>query len=143
MKRAIGIDDFRKSLLQSGIGCVFRYNEQDRIYKVSFIDYQNQTILNGSRLGKEFSANVFNDLLNNPSERNIQQTVDNKSQSKMNRIGQSTESVGVQRSTEPDTLGLLSFEQHETDYEAENFAREKEKEEKIRQKKKKYSGRSM
>lgn len=138
MKRAIGIDDFRKSLLQFGIGCVFRQNEQGRIYGVSFIDYQNQTILNGSRLGKEFSANVFNDLLNNPSERNIQQTVNNKSQSETNRLGQSSESVGVQRSTESEGLGLLSFEQHGTDYEAENFAREKEWEEKVRQRKRKF-----
>ena len=143
MKRDISIDNFRKSLLQFGIGCVFRRNEQGRIYGVSFIDYQNQTILNGSRLGKEFSANVLNDLLNNPSERNIQQTVDNKSQLKTNRLGQSTESVGVHRSTEDESLGLLSFEQHGTDYEAENFAREKEREEKVRQRKNKYRGRGM
>lgn len=143
MKRAIGIDDFRKPLLQFGIGCVFRQNEQGRIYGVSFIDYQNQTILNGSRLGKEFSANVFNDLLNNPSERNIQQTADNKSELETNRLGQSTESFGVQRSTESDSLGLLSFEQHGTDYEAENFAREKEREEKEIQRKNKYRGRGM
>lgn len=143
MKRSHSIDDFRKSLLQQGIGCVFRQNEQGRIYGVSFIDYQNQTILNGSRLGKEFSANVFNDLLNNPSERNIQQTVNNKSQLETNRLGQSPESVGVQRSSESDSLGLLSFEQHGTDYESENFAREKEKEEKVRQRKNKYRGRGM
>lgn len=138
MKRSHSIDDFRKSLLQQGIGCVFRQNEQGRIYGVSFIDYQNQTILNGSRLGKEFSANVFNDLLNNPSERNIQQTVNNKSQLETNRLGQSTESFGVQRSTESDSFGLLSFEQHGTDYEADNFAREKEREEKVRQRKRKF-----
>lgn len=143
MKRAIGIDDFKKSLLKFGIGCVFRQNEQGRIYGVSFVDYQNQTILNGSRLGKEFSANAFNDLLNNPSERNIQQTADNKSQLETNRLGQSTESLGIERSSKDDSLGLLSFEQHGTDYEAENFAREKEREEKVRQRKKKYRGRGM
>lgn len=138
MKRTHSIDDFRKSLLQSGIGCVFRQNEQGRIYGVSFIDYQNQTILNGSRLGKEFSANIFNGLLNNPSERNIQQTVDNKFQSETNRLGQSAESVGVQQSIDSDSFGLLAFEQHGADYEAENFAREKEREEKARQRKHKW-----
>lgn len=143
MKRAIGIDDFKKSLLKFGIGCVFRQNEQGRIYGVSFVDYQNQTILNGSRLGKEFSANAFNDLLNNPSERNIQQTADNKSQLETNRLGQSTESLGIERSSKDDSLGLLSFEQHGTDSEAENFAREKEREEEVRQRKNKYRGRGM
>lgn len=33
-----------------------------RIYGVTFIDHENRTVLNGSRLGKDFSANVFNDL---------------------------------------------------------------------------------
>lgn len=143
MKRAIGIDNLKKSLLKFGIGCVFRQNEQGRIYGVSFVDYQNQTILNGSRLGKEFSANAFNDLLNNPSKRNIQQTADNKSQLETNSLGQSTESLGIERSSKDDSLGLLSFEQHGTDYEAENFAREKEREEKVRQRKNKYRGRGM
>lgn len=141
MKRSQSMDDFKQLLLKQGIGCVFRQNEAGRIYGVTFIDYQNQTILNGSRLGKEFSANVFNDLLNNPSERNIQATVVNKSSIETDRLGQSTESVGVQRSTDPDSLSLLAFEQHGTDYEAENFAREKEREEKMRQRKKR--GRSL
>ncbi len=35
---------------------------QAGIYGVTFIDHENRTVLNGSRLGKDFSANVFNDL---------------------------------------------------------------------------------
>ncbi|KAA6305376.1 hypothetical protein EZS27_042973, partial [termite gut metagenome] len=50
------------------IGVVFRENEAGRIYGVTFIDYQNRTVLNGSRLGKEFSANVFNELFDNNSK---------------------------------------------------------------------------
>ena len=53
---------------KENIGVIFRENDQKRIYGVTFIDYQNRTILNGSRLGKEFSANVFNDLFNNTSK---------------------------------------------------------------------------
>lgn len=41
---------------------VFRRNDNGRIYGVTFIDHDSRVVLNGSRLGKEFSANVFNDL---------------------------------------------------------------------------------
>lgn len=142
MSQASGMDDFKKSLLQSGIGCVFRQNEQGRIYGVSFIDYRNQTILNGSHLGKEFSANVFNGLFNTSPERNIERTADSKPLPEMNRSGQSAE-LSVQRSAEIDSSGIGLFEQHGEDYENERFAGEKEKEEKIRQRKKKYRGRGM
>ena len=37
-------------------------NGKGRIYGVTFIDHDNRVVLNGSRLGKEYSANVFNDL---------------------------------------------------------------------------------
>ena len=40
----------------------FRQNDTGRIYGVTFIDHENRTVLNGSRLGKGLSANVFNDL---------------------------------------------------------------------------------
>ncbi|MDR2915984.1 MAG: relaxase/mobilization nuclease domain-containing protein, partial [Tannerella sp.] len=62
MREAKGKDSFRSLLKQKHIGVVFRENEQGRIYGVTFIDYQNRTVLNGSRLGKEFSANMFQDL---------------------------------------------------------------------------------
>lgn len=60
LNKSKSLDDFKQSLLQRGIGCVTRENDDARVYGISFIDYQNRTILNGSRLGKEFSANVFN-----------------------------------------------------------------------------------
>ena len=56
--------DFEKTLQQQGISVVFRENEQGRIYGVTFIDHEQKAVFNGSRLGKEFSANVFNDLFN-------------------------------------------------------------------------------
>lgn len=43
------------------IGVVFRENERGRIYGVTFIDHDRREVFNGSRMGKEFSANVFND----------------------------------------------------------------------------------
>ena len=54
--------DFEKALEKQGISTVFRANEQGRIYGATFIDNEQKCVFNGSRLGKEFSANVFNDL---------------------------------------------------------------------------------
>lgn len=53
---------FERELLRQGIGVVFRRNDAGRIYGVTFINHADKTVFNGSRLGKEFSANVFNDL---------------------------------------------------------------------------------
>jgi hypothetical protein len=53
---------FEKALEKKGITVLFRENEQGRIYGATFIDHQQKCVFNGSRLGKEFSANVFNEL---------------------------------------------------------------------------------
>ena len=45
-----------------GIDTVFRINPVGRIYGVTFIDHTNGLVANGSVLGKEFSARVFNEL---------------------------------------------------------------------------------
>jgi hypothetical protein len=56
--------DFEGALAKQGISVLFRENEQGRIYGATFIDHELKCVFNGSRLGKEFSANVFNDLFN-------------------------------------------------------------------------------
>lgn len=53
---------FERELLRQGIGVVFRKNDAGRIYGATFINHSDKIVFNGSRLGKEFSANVFNDL---------------------------------------------------------------------------------
>ena len=45
---------------------VFRENDEGRIYGATFIDNKNREVCNGSRIGKEFSANAFERLFNNP-----------------------------------------------------------------------------
>lgn len=143
IREASGMDDFKKLLLQSGIGCVCRKNEQGRIYGVSFIDYQNQTILNGSRLGKEFSANVFNGLFNTSSVRNIERTaVSENTQSDVTSASHLSE-LPVRQDADTGSVSIGLFEQHGEDYENEHFAGEKRNEEKIRKRKKKYRGRGM
>ena len=55
-------DEFRQQLKAEGIDTVFRINPVGRIYGVTFIDHTNGIVANGSVLGKEFSARVFNEL---------------------------------------------------------------------------------
>jgi len=57
---------FEKELAGHGICVLFRENENGRIYGATFIDHEQKVVFNGSRLGKEFSANVFNDLFKVP-----------------------------------------------------------------------------
>lgn len=55
---------FIRLLQDRGIDTVFRTNDEGRIYGTTFIDHHNKEVYNGSRLGKEFSANRFEELFN-------------------------------------------------------------------------------
>lgn len=59
--------DFIAKLKERNIDVVLRYTDEGRIYGVTFIDHESMTVLNGSRLGKEFSANAINERFNNPA----------------------------------------------------------------------------
>ena len=63
MRNAKSEQEFRELLKQEHIDVVFRRNNTGRIYGVTFIDHERREAFNGSRMGKEFSANVFNDLV--------------------------------------------------------------------------------
>ncbi|WP_298649622.1 conjugal transfer protein MobB [uncultured Proteiniphilum sp.] len=62
---------FEKELAKNNISVLFRTNNEGRIYGTTFIDHQEKAVFNGSRLGKEFSANMFNQLFN-PREPMVQ-----------------------------------------------------------------------
>lgn len=51
--------DFVARLKAARIDVLFRYTEEGRIYGVTFIDHNTMTVLNGSRLCKDYSANAF------------------------------------------------------------------------------------
>ncbi|MBV3102099.1 conjugal transfer protein MobB [Bacteroides thetaiotaomicron] len=59
-------EDFARRLKEVDIEVVYRINPEGRLYGITFIDHTCRTVFNGSRLGKAFSANVFNELFNNP-----------------------------------------------------------------------------
>ena len=52
-------DKFVSLLKGKGIDTVLRLTDEDRIYGVTFIDHRTGCVLNGSRMGKELSANVL------------------------------------------------------------------------------------
>lgn len=61
MKEANDELNFKKHLASKGINAIIRRNDTGRIYGMTFIDHNSKTVWNGSSLGKEFSANAFND----------------------------------------------------------------------------------
>ena len=71
MAQSSGQDDFITRLKDNGIDLVLRYNEDGRIYGATFVDHNTHTVLNGSRLGKEFSANAFERWFNGDGEKPI------------------------------------------------------------------------
>ena len=57
MAESSGKDDFIAKLKELNIDLILRYTDAGRIYGATFIDHNTGTVLNGSRLSKEFSAN--------------------------------------------------------------------------------------
>lgn len=59
MSASSGKDDFIAKLKGRNIDLILRHTDTGRIYGATFIDHNTMTVLNGSRLGKEFSANAL------------------------------------------------------------------------------------
>ena len=74
--------EFKKRLLERGINTVVRRNTEGRVYGITFIDHSSKSVWNGSQLGKNLSANVFNDWWNNDTK--IEQPVQGNGVSKNN-----------------------------------------------------------
>ena len=112
---------FEKDLVKNGIGVLFRENEQGRIYGVTFIDHEWKAVFNGSQLGKEFSANVFNGLFRGKQP-------EPKRQQPKNDMGQAFEPLGDSNQKDSDSamgglFDLLSPEPQGVNPEEEAFAR--------------------
>jgi hypothetical protein len=65
MKNSPDKEQFLTTMKAHGIDVVFRQNEEGRIYGVTFLSDSLGMVANGSRLGKGYSANVFNDYFTN------------------------------------------------------------------------------
>ena len=78
--------EFKKKLKKEGIDTVVRKNENGRIYGITFIDHKSKNVYNGSRLGKDCSANSFNDYWNNTIKPDIEES--GKRQSNISRTNE-------------------------------------------------------
>jgi hypothetical protein len=136
MRQAKNVNDFRLLLKKKNIGVIFRQNEAGRIYGVTFIDSPNRAVLNGSRLGKEFSANVFNDLFCSLQKQNVTPEHPEQTEERQPDMNRDSALGSV--------FGLLDMSQSSgNDYEEDVFAREQEYEAKRRKLKAKKKGRRI
>lgn len=106
---------FEKELVKNNISVLFRTNDEGRIYGATFIDHEQKAVFNGSRLGKEFSANVFNDLFNGKHQEQPKFDAE-KSFEPFDKTHDNDSVAGG-------LFSLLSPEAHGTDHEEEAFAR--------------------
>lgn len=116
LKRSATKEDFRGNLYRKGIDVLFRENEEGRLYGATFIDHNNGCVVNGSRLGKELSANAVAEWFDRPHPE-LSAPIQ---QSEKGCIPQTLTSDG-------DSVlgGLLDLplETHGTDWEEEQFRR--------------------
>ena len=68
LRRTYDKDELVQMLKAKGIDSVFRYTDEGRLYGATFIDHRTHCVLNGSRIGKEFSANALDKHFNTPIE---------------------------------------------------------------------------
>ncbi|MDC2615566.1 MULTISPECIES: conjugal transfer protein MobB [Bacteroides] len=59
MRQASGREELLEKLKAKGVDVVLRETDTGRIYGVTFIDHKTGCVLNGSRMGKELSANAL------------------------------------------------------------------------------------
>lgn len=59
MRQASGREELLEKLKAKGVDVVLRETDTGRIYGATFIDHKTGCVLNGSRMGKEFSANAM------------------------------------------------------------------------------------
>lgn len=68
LRRTYDKDELMEILKEKGIDCLFRYTDEGRLYGATFIDHRTHCVLNGSRMGKDFSANALDKHFNTPIE---------------------------------------------------------------------------
>ena len=68
LKQTYHKDKFVELLKAKGIDVVFRHTADGRIYGATFIDHRTKCVFNGSRLGKNLSANALQEHFTLPYE---------------------------------------------------------------------------
>lgn len=116
LRRSATKEDFRANLHRKGIDVLFRENEQRRLYGITFIDHNNGCVVNGSRLGKELSANAVAEWFSCPHPE-LSAPIQQREKG----------SIPQTQTSDGDSVlgGLLDLplETHGTDWEEEQFRR--------------------
>ena len=128
-------DKFVSQLKEKGIDTVLRYTDEGRIYGATFIDHRTGCVLNGSRMGKELSANALQEHFTLPYAGlpPVPLTVPAD-----DRVEDAPKHTIPDNEGHSDGMGLLSPEDPATDAEEEAFIRAMQ-----RKKKKKRRGLGM
>lgn len=121
---------FTKELSNQNIDVLFRENDAGRIYGATFIDHNNGCVFNGSRLGKEYSANAFEERFNTLHSGEATPTTEIAVQG-----GQSYEPIRENDGLVDGALDLFSMESGGTDPQEEAFIRKLKKKKKKQQRK--------
>jgi len=123
--------EFINLLKERGIDVVFRENEEGRIYGVTFIDHNSKEVYNGSRLGKEFSANQFSRLFTEPSdEPRLHNQAEDGNPWKDTLTGDFPKVANDMESIIEQAFGIFDFEQHGDDPQELAFSRRTKKKKK-------------
>lgn len=142
MHTATNEADFKKQLLEQGINTVVRRNDEGRIYGMTFIDHESRTVWNGSALGKNLSANVFNDWWNEQAIGQRQEAEKTSAQNQPSTTGNAVEKeethtffnfLNKEQPTDDlliDGLGGLLPETQGEDYEEQEFTNRMKKKKK-------------
>lgn len=130
MRRTKERTEFVAALEAKGVDVVLRETDTGRIYGATFIDHRTGCVLNGSRMGKELSANALQEYFAPPAPgiplsidlpQPVAETVDNTSQA-----------AGYEEL--PDALGLFSPSAGGADAEEQAFMHEMQRRKKKKRK---------
>ena len=130
MQQAHSREELVALLKKEHVDVVFRENEQGRIYGVTFIDHNRREVFNGSRMGKEFSANVFNELFKWWDDIPAGERQAYNAEELWQHYGHKTETGSALEQA----AGIFSMETNPRDYEEEAFARRMKKKKKAERK---------
>lgn len=123
-------DKFVSTLKAQGVDVVFRETDTGRIYGATFIDHRTGCVLNGSRMGKELSANALQEHFTLPYA--------GQAPIPMSIPTEGTEHQSMRTTTDTEDystgLGLFTPEGPAVDVEEERFIREMQKKKKKKRK---------
>ena len=128
MKTTRNKEQFIALLKAGNIDTVFRENVEGRIYGATFIDHNRKEVYNGSVLGKEFSANAFHMLFNEPpQETKPDSTKETKKNDFFNHYNHESQDSGI--------FGLfdLPLPEDDRDYDEEALQRQTKRRRKKKQ----------